>query len=132
MVSGPTKIQFFHSFRHGEVGSIYPALQAPMGSFIGKWLSTLLTACSKTFWRPVESLTMHKKPYPPTVCDLFCLPPSTRLKGQCYTSFLKLKMGNVIYNYNILDCFYHVQCSYSKLFNCVAPLCPSQQAHNTY
>lgn len=98
------------------------------GSSTAKWLSSLLTTCSKTCWRPVET-------YPPTfsnACDHFCLHPSTRSKGQWYTSFLKLKMSNAIYNCKILGSFYHLQCSYSKWFNCVTPLCPSQQAHNTY
>lgn len=42
VVSGSAKMYSFHSFRHGEVGSFYPALQALMGSFVEKQLSSLL------------------------------------------------------------------------------------------
>lgn len=61
-------------------------------------------------------------PLPAMPGDHFCLTPNTRLKVQCYKSFVKIKMDNVIYNGSILGHFYHLQCSHGKRFNCVAPL----------
>lgn len=94
VVSGPTNTQFFHSFRHGEVFSLYPALQALMGSFIGKRLSSLLTACSKTCWRPVESLTMHRNL---STHGLQCLRPflsSLKLEAKGWMLYIIFKIKN--------------------------------------